>query len=79
MVARSRMNVSSGGGGPDDRPGAVGHMRPAGPRGRVPPTEDALLSELDKVLDKISTQGMNSLTNDERRLLDEASRRYRKD
>jgi membrane associated rhomboid family serine protease len=79
MVARSRMNVSSGGGGPDDRPGAVGHMGPAGPRGRVAPSEDALLSELDKVLDKISTQGMNSLTNEERRLLDEASRRYRKD
>jgi len=35
------------------------------------------IEELDMVLDKINRQGMESLTADERRLLDEASRRLR--
>jgi hypothetical protein len=39
--------------------------------------EEGLLDELDRVLDKISTQGIGSLTPEERRLLDEVSRRYR--
>jgi hypothetical protein len=39
--------------------------------------EDRVLDEVDRVLDKISTQGMASLTPEERRLLDEVSRRYR--
>jgi len=39
--------------------------------------EEGLLDELDRVLDKISTQGIASLTPEERRLLDEVSRRYR--
>ena len=42
-------------------------------------TETVQLDELDRVLDKISTQGMQSLTPDERRLLDDVSRRYRQD
>jgi membrane associated rhomboid family serine protease len=41
--------------------------------------EEKLLTELDKVLEKISTQGMSSLTPAERKLLDEVSRRYRSD
>lgn len=41
--------------------------------------EDKLLDELDRVLEKISTQGMSSLTPQERKLLDEVSRRYRTD
>jgi membrane associated rhomboid family serine protease len=36
-----------------------------------------LLDELDRVLEKISTQGMSSLSAEERRLLDEVSRKYR--
>lgn len=39
--------------------------------------EDRMLDEVDRVLDKISTQGMASLTPEERKLLDEVSRRYR--
>jgi membrane associated rhomboid family serine protease len=39
--------------------------------------EGQLLDELDRVLDKISTDGMASLTPAERRLLDDVSRRYR--
>lgn len=41
--------------------------------------EEKLLDELDRVLEKISTQGMSSLTSEERKLLDEVSRRYRTD
>lgn len=54
---------------------------PAGSARRPPaerhPNEEQLLTELDRVLDKISTDGMSSLTADERRLLDDVSRRYR--
>jgi membrane associated rhomboid family serine protease len=39
--------------------------------------EGQLLDAVDRVLDKISAQGMSSLTADERRLLDEVSRRHR--
>lgn len=39
--------------------------------------EDRQLDEVDRVLDKISTQGMASLTPEERKLLDEVSKRYR--
>lgn len=44
---------------------------------RTAPAPDIKLDELDRILDKISTQGMQSLTSDERRMLDEVSRRYR--
>lgn len=56
------------------------------PGGATPPREaprpkrredDHMLDEVDRVLDKISTQGMASLTPEERKLLDEMSRRYR--
>jgi membrane associated rhomboid family serine protease len=43
------------------------------------PDEEKLLDELDRVLEKISTQGMSSLTPQERRLLDDVSRRYQSD
>lgn len=39
--------------------------------------EEEVLDEVDKVLDKISTHGMASLTPEERKLLDEVSKRYR--
>ncbi len=45
-----------------------------GPRRRV---DDHLLDEIDRVLDKIHEKGMASLTDEERRILDDASRRYR--
>jgi hypothetical protein len=43
----------------------------------APSDERKLLDEVDRVLDKISAEGMGSLTRDERRLLDEVSRRRR--
>lgn len=39
--------------------------------------EEELLGELDRVLDKISSSGLASLSPEERKLLDEVSRRYR--
>jgi membrane associated rhomboid family serine protease len=39
--------------------------------------ENQLLDAVDRVLDKISAEGMAALTADERRLLDEVSRRHR--
>ena len=56
-------------------PGST-HPKPEPPRPRRR-DEDRVLDDVDRVLDKISTQGMASLTADERRLLDEVSRRYR--
>jgi membrane associated rhomboid family serine protease len=77
MMAKSSMTVSSGGG--SGTTGSVGTLRTMGSPGarRGNSGEVELLNELDRVLDKISTQGMNSLSPEERRLLDEASRRYR--
>ncbi|MFW6202643.1 MAG: rhomboid family intramembrane serine protease [Gemmatimonadota bacterium] len=51
----------------------------SGPRMRSRRDEERLLDEVDRVLDKISTSGLSSLTAEERRLLDDVSRRYRKD
>lgn len=39
--------------------------------------ENELLDDVDRILDKISAEGLSSLTDDERRRLDEVSRRYR--
>jgi hypothetical protein len=36
-------------------------------------------AEIDRILDKISLHGLDSLTSDEARILDEASRRNRSD
>jgi membrane associated rhomboid family serine protease len=44
-----------------------------------PKPDSRMLDELDRVLDKINQQGMSSLTPRERKLLDEVSRKYRKD
>jgi hypothetical protein len=48
-------------------------------RRRARGEDDKLLDDLDRVLEKISTEGMSSLTPQERQLLDEVSRRYRTD
>lgn len=40
-------------------------------------TEESILDEVDRILDKISAEGMTSLTNRERETLDQVSRRHR--
>ena len=52
-------------------------VRPA--LARQEPREEYPAEEVDRVLDKISAFGIQSLTADERRFLDEASKRKRKD
>jgi membrane associated rhomboid family serine protease len=39
--------------------------------------EEEMLDRVDKILDKISAEGMSSLTPEERRILDEVSRKHR--
>lgn len=60
-----------------DEDGAARTRRrgPGSRRGERP--DDELLDEVDRILDKISASGMGSLTEDERKVLDEVSRRRR--
>ena len=64
MINRPKLTVISGAPPPQQKP------RPR----RV---DERVYDDVDKVLDKISTQGMASLTPEERKLLDEVSRKYR--
>jgi membrane associated rhomboid family serine protease len=64
MVNRPKLTVVSG------------MPQPEKPRPRSPVDERAY-DDVDKVLDKISTKGMASLTPEERKLLDDVSRKYR--
>lgn len=52
---------------------------PTPPRPRRSQDEERVLDEVDRVLDKISASGIASLTPEERKVLDEVSRRYRRD
>ncbi|HUG41755.1 MAG TPA: rhomboid family intramembrane serine protease [Longimicrobiales bacterium] len=70
FVARRKLQVTRGTAdeaGESDAPG------PRRPRRK----EDQVLDDVDRVLDKISASGLQSLTPDELRLLDEVSKRYR--
>lgn len=63
------------------RPGATDVVQnadhtPASPRRS---TDATVKAEVDRVLDKISQRGLHSLTADERRFLDEMSKRFRQD
>jgi len=57
--------------------GTITEVRPA--RARPEPREEYPVEEVDRVLDKISAFGIQSLTAEERRFLDEVSKRKRKD
>lgn len=50
---------------------------PAAAAGRTARAERELLDDVDRILDKISAEGLSSLTPEERARLDEVSRRYR--
>ena len=66
FVSQPRLTVVSG--------NAQQEQKPAAPRRRV---DERVYDDVDKVLDKISTQGMASLTPEEKKLLDDVSKRYR--
>jgi membrane associated rhomboid family serine protease len=70
VVKARRMAIVPGGGGPEAKPerGATRAQRDE---------ERALYDAVDQVLDKISAQGMSSLTPKELKLLDEVSRKHR--
>jgi len=55
-----------------------GRVLPFGPTQRHG-TDTVVLAEVDRVLDKISAGGLSSLTPDERRFLDEISKRFKQD
>jgi membrane associated rhomboid family serine protease len=68
LMTRPRLTVIAG-----DQPA---NAKPT-PRPARRHKEDALLDSVDRVLDKISASGMSSLTPEERKLLDEVSKRFR--
>ncbi len=59
----------------DSDPHAAAPSRPLTPR----PGNDPVASEVDRVLDKISANGIASLTSEERRFLDEVSKRKQRE
>jgi membrane associated rhomboid family serine protease len=59
----------------DSEPRAVVPVRPMAPR----PGNDPVAAEVDRVLDKISANGIESLTSEERRFLDEVSKRKQRE
>jgi membrane associated rhomboid family serine protease len=72
MPKRRNKNLTVVPGGKEAAP-----PRPQPPQKRRREEDARMLDDLDRVLDKISTEGITSLSAEERRLLDEASRRYR--
>ena len=54
--------------------GSSGRRRRRGPSSRK---EEEMLDQVDRILDKISARGMGSLTDEERKILDEVSRKRR--
>ncbi|MFP4623650.1 MAG: rhomboid family intramembrane serine protease [Gemmatimonadota bacterium] len=67
FVRRRKVSISSGGEGEDERPRTRSARR----------KEDRVLDEVDRVLDKISESGLQSLTDEELELLDRVSKKYR--
>lgn len=68
-VARRKLNVTEGGqNGPSE---SAGPPRPGSRK------EEQVLDEVDRVLDKISTSGLQSLSKEELALLDRVSKKYR--
>jgi hypothetical protein len=71
FVSRRRLNVASGSSGESETRIRAGSSRATRRQ------EDKVLDEVDRVLDKISEHGLQSLSEEELRLLDDVSKRYR--
>ncbi len=72
-AARSRRFAIVPRDGSEDRASGRHRLRDA----EAEASENSMLDAVDRVLDKISAEGMGSLTEDERRLLDEVSKKER--
>ncbi|MGH7503730.1 MAG: rhomboid family intramembrane serine protease [Longimicrobiales bacterium] len=72
LMTKRKLTVVPGDGKSEGPTAGVGATR-----SRETPDDRALLDQIDRVLDKISEKGIASLTAEERRLLDEVSRRRR--
>jgi membrane associated rhomboid family serine protease len=79
MMNRRKLKVVSDAERPRPQPVGRTSSTPPAARRRGAGEDEKLLDQLDRVLEKISTQGMHSLTPEERRLLDEVSQKYRTD
>lgn len=60
-----------------DSPTADEDLAASAARAATRRDDERALDDIDRILDKISDSGLSSLTDDERRRLDEASRRFR--
>jgi len=81
VVSKDDSRKKTGGGpkaasGPSPRPSPQPNPRPEEPD-NWSPGDGPLLDQVDRILDKISADGMGSLTDDERKILDDVSRRHR--
>lgn len=76
-VKRRRFNITPGGAGDEPDPSS---RTSRGPRPPKPGSreEERVLDEVDRVLDKISQSGLQSLSEDELELLDRVSKKYRR-
>lgn len=72
-VARRKFSVTAGS-GEAGQEAEAGAERPPRPGSRQ---EERVLDEVDRVLDKISESGLQSLTEEELKLLDRVSKKYR--
>ena len=79
FVTRKKLDVAQGGtgGGGAGASGGAGEEGGRRRSARARRQEDRVLDEVDRVLDKISESGLQSLSQEELRLLDEVSKRYR--
>lgn len=83
VPSSARRKKPRGGGFPASLPG-LGRKKSEAPKPQKapgatirPPDEQQLLDDVDRILEKISARGLGSLTEEERKRLDEVSRRYR--
>jgi hypothetical protein len=68
---------SRGGGGGRKKRRGKPELKIVTPAYRPPVVDRGIQDEIDTLLDKIASQGLDSLTSDERQRLDRASRRLR--
>lgn len=78
VSGRRRRTAGGGGRRGSEKSSSSGRGRRFGSRDdQAEPTSEEMLDEVDRILDKIREDGLDSLSEEEREFLDEMSRRYR--